>query len=165
MVVNAKTDGIYKLNMISINAIPGIFEIWLMDNYKKDSLDFRNNSSYAFNIYTADTTSYGSKRFSLVVRENPALGIHLLNFTAAEATGGTQVTWLTENESNYTSFTVQRSTDNGQTYADLTSLMSYGLGTYSFLDKTPANGVDQYRLKILDLNGTITYSKIVSLSY
>jgi len=66
--VSAKTNGIYKLNLTTIDAVPTIFDIWLMDKYKKDSLDFRNNPTYAFNLYTADTSSYGSHRFSLVLR-------------------------------------------------------------------------------------------------
>jgi hypothetical protein len=165
LVVNAKTDGIYKLNMTAIKAIPKIFEIWLMDNYTKDSLDFQNNPTYAFNIYTSDATSYGSQRFSLVVRQNPALGIHLLNFTASATNGGAQIGWLTENEADYTSFMVQRSINNGQTFTDLTTFTSAGLGAYSFLDKVPAKGTNQYRLKIQDLNGAITYSEVISLSY
>ena len=42
---------------------------------------------------------------------------------------------------------------------------SSATGTYSFLDKAPPVAADQYRLKIEDLNGTITYSKIVTLMY
>ncbi|MDB4904312.1 MAG: hypothetical protein JWQ63_3593 [Mucilaginibacter sp.] len=165
LVVNAQTDGIYKLNKTALKAIPKIFEIWLMDNYAKDSLDFRSNSTYAFNIYMSDATSYGNQRFSIVVRQNPALGIHLLNFTATKVSGGAQIDWLTENEVDYTGFSVQRSTDNGQNFTDITSLISSSLGTYNYLDKSPAKGTDQYRLKIQDLNGTITYSKVISLSY
>jgi hypothetical protein len=165
LAVTAKTDGIYKLNKTGLKALPKIFEVWLIDNYTSDSLDFRNNSSYAFNIYTSDPASYGNQRFSIVVREDPALGIHLLNFTATTISGNTQIAWLTENEVDYTSFSVQRSTDNGQTFADLNTVISAGLGTYSYLDKSPAKGADQYRLKIQDLNGTITYSRVISLSY
>jgi hypothetical protein len=165
LAVSAQTDGIYKLKKIGLKALPKIFEVWLMDNYTSDSLDFRNNSTYAFDIYTSDPASYGNQRFSIVVREDPALGIHLLNFTATSTNGETQIAWLTENEVDYTTFTVQRSTNNGQTFTDLTSSISAGLGTYSYLDKSPAKGTDQYRLKIQDLNGTITYSKVISLSY
>lgn len=66
--VNAKSDGVYSLNMQEINSIPNTYSIWLMDNYKKDSIDMRSNSSYAFDLYTADTTSFGSHRFKLVLR-------------------------------------------------------------------------------------------------
>jgi len=163
--VNAKTDGIYKLNMTTISTIPQLFEIWLMDNYKKDSLDFRQYPGYAFNIIGADTNSYGSHRFSLVIRQNPALGVRLSNFTATKATAGAQVAWTTTNEMNYTSFSIERSTDNGQTYISLSSFTSSNKSSYSFLDKTPATGTDLYRLKVVDLNGTVRYSASVSLSY
>jgi hypothetical protein len=65
--VNATNDGIYKLEMLSINSIPPVFKIWLKDNYKKDSIDYRKNPSYAFNIYKGDTTTFGSHRFKLVI--------------------------------------------------------------------------------------------------
>jgi hypothetical protein len=165
LVVNAKTDGVYNLNMISINSVPSIFEIWLIDNYKKDSLDFRQNKSYAFDLYKADTNSYGSHRFSLVIHEDLLLGVHLLNFKAVKTTAGTKCTWVTENEQNYTGFSIERSTDNGQTYNSLTSFMSSGLGTYTFVDTTPVIGKDLYRLKFQDINGVISYSSVISLIY
>lgn len=163
--VKAKTDGIYNLSMTTISSIPDIFEIWLMDSYKKDSLDFRVNSSYAFNIFNSDTSSFGDHRFSLVIRQNKAIGVHLLNFMATKTPEGTQVGWITELEKNYTSFTIERSTDNGQTYKALTSFISSAASNYGFLDKTPVSGVDLYRLKLQDLNGTITYSTPISLNY
>ena len=67
--VNAKTDGVYSLKMVTIKSVPATYHLWLMDKYKKDSLDFRYNSKYAFNIYKADTSSFGSHRFKLVIRQ------------------------------------------------------------------------------------------------
>jgi hypothetical protein len=163
--VNATADGVYKLNMTEIVAISPLFEIWLMDAYKNDSLDMRQNKTYAFNIALADTNSYGSNRFSLVIRQNPALGVHLLSFRATKVTDGAQIVWTTENEQNYTNFTVERSTDNGTTFEVLGGFASSALGTYGFLDKNPAAAANQYRLKLEDLNGNITYSVIVTLIY
>jgi trimeric autotransporter adhesin len=68
--VNAQASGIYSLNMIAIKNIPSVYRIWLKDNYQKDSLDYRANPTYSFNINTADTTSFGSNRFKLVISEN-----------------------------------------------------------------------------------------------
>lgn len=161
--VGAKSDGIYKLTMTTVKAIPVLFDIWLMDNYKKDSLDFRNNPSYNFNLYTADTNSYASKRFTIVIRQNKSLAVHLLNFTAAKADGGVRATWVTENEFNYTTFSVERSTDNGTTFSALTTLTSAAGGTYTFLDKAPASGSNTYRLKLTDLNGAVIYSTAVAV--
>ena len=166
--VNTTSDGVYKLNLTEIKAIPRLYDIWLMDAYQKDSLDIRHNLTYAFNVIRSDTNTYGSKRFTLVIRQNAALGVHLLDFTAARASGGVQVNWKTENEENYTNFTVERSTDNGANFNAIGSLISSAQGSYGLLDTNPlivAGTTDQYRLKLQDLNGAITYSRVVTLGY
>jgi trimeric autotransporter adhesin len=69
LAVSAKTDGIYKLGLKTITSIPDNYEIWLKDGFKKDSLDLRQNPTYAFNIYKTDTTSFGRNRFKVLLRE------------------------------------------------------------------------------------------------
>ncbi len=165
LTVTATATGLYQLNMTATKSIPALYTMWLKDAYKQDSLDIRANPVYSFNIDKTDTASFGASRFSLVMSENPALMVHLLDFNATKATGGSQVVWKTENEQNYTNFTVQRSIDGGVTFAVLGGFASSALGTYSFLDANPAMKANQYRLKIQDLNGTITYSKVVTLIY
>jgi hypothetical protein len=167
--VGAGAYGTYKLNMTELKEIPDIFEIWLMDRYSKDSLDMRHNKTYAFDINT-DTNSYGNNRFKLVIRQNPALELHLLNFTATKVTEGAQLVWKTENEENYTYFTVEKSTDNGVTFNVLGGFTSYAAGTYGLLDKDPfpigyTTATDKYRLKMEDINGAISYSETVTLTY
>jgi hypothetical protein len=163
--VYGKTDGLYTLNMAQVQALPAIYDVWLMDAYKNDSLDIKHNPAYGFNILNSDPASFGANRFSLVIRQNPALMVRLLNFTATKATGGAQVAWTTENEQNYTNFTIERSTDGGVTFNVLGGFPSGALGIYSFLDKYPPIAADQYRLKLGDLNGAISYSKVVTLIY
>ena len=68
LVVDAKSTGVYKLNLTAVNAIPSNINIWLKDKQQKDSLDFRLYPSYSFNINTADSTTYGKSRFSVVLR-------------------------------------------------------------------------------------------------
>ncbi|HEY8781218.1 MAG TPA: T9SS type A sorting domain-containing protein [Mucilaginibacter sp.] len=157
-------NGSYTLQRTALDAIPQLYEVWLMDNYKKDSLDLRHNTTYTFDM-SDDPNSYGPNRFQLVIRQNPALGVHLLNFAANKASGGAQVVWKTENEQNYTNFTVERSSDGGATFDVLGGIGSSALGTYSFLDENPPLAADQYRLKIEDLNGAISYSNVVTLIY
>jgi hypothetical protein len=163
--VNALADGTYTLNMTELKEVPQLFQIWLKDAFNKDSLDMKHNPSYSFNITKSDTNTYGSNRFKLIIRQDPALGLHLLDFAAAKASNGSQVVWKTENEENYTNFTVERSTDGGLTFGVLGGFASNALGTYSFLDRNPLQGVDQYRLKLEDINGSMSYSKVVTLMY
>ena len=163
--VYATADGVYSLNMSELKNIPDMYDVWLMDAYKRDSLNMRKSATYSFNLAHADTNSFGSKRFSLVIRQNPALATRLLTFTAAKATNGAQMTWKTVNEQNYTNFTVQRSTDGGNTFSNLGALVSNSAGSYSFVDNNPVVPADSYRLQITDLNGNISYSNIVPLQY
>ena len=166
--VNTTASGIYQLNMKQLIGIPQLFDIWLMDAYKKDSLDIRHNATYSFNVYKNDSASFGTKRFSLVIRQNPAYAYRLLGFTAANVPNTTplvQLAWKTENEQNYTNFTVERSTDNGKTFNVLGGMQGSGAGTYSLLDKTPVTGQNLYRLKQEDINSAITYSQVVPVMY
>jgi hypothetical protein len=158
-------SGTYTLNLKGAHTLPKLFDLWLMDAYKKDSLDIKDNSSYVFDLNLADTGSYGHNRFSLVIRENPARMVHLLKFAAIKTAEGNEVNWNTENEANYTGFDVERSTDAGATFNNLGNMMSNAEGAYNYLDKSPANGVNTYRLKITDLNGTVSYSSAATIMY
>jgi hypothetical protein len=166
LMVLAKTDGIYKLQMVNISEIPLLYDIWLMDAYKQDSLDMRYNSTYLFNVYKNDTTSFGNNRFRLVIRQNTAFAYRLLNFTAIKSTSSVQLAWSTENEADYTNFTVERSNNNGVTFNTIDSVTSDGTGAYSFIDKpTLTTGKNLYRLKQVDINSTITYSDVLTVIY
>ena len=162
--VGAANYGTYRVSMTELQGIPQLYDVWLMDHFIKDSVDMRHNKSYAFDM-TPDTNSYGAGRFQLVIRQNQALAIHLLSFKGSKAPGGAQVTWKTENEQNYTNFTVERSNDGGASYQVLGGFPSNAIGVYSYLDKNPPFAEDMYRLKIEDLNGTVTYSNIVTIMY
>ena len=163
--VDATNSGLLTLKRTQLDSLPPIYELWLMDRYKKDSLDLRNNDTYAFDVNKGDTASFGNNRFQIVVRQNKALGLHLLDFTAVKATNGVPITWKTENEESYTNFTVERSTDNGVTFDVLGGFASNNQHVYTFLDANPVKTVDLYRLKLEDLNGTISYSKVITIVY
>ncbi|HVW94581.1 MAG TPA: PKD domain-containing protein [Mucilaginibacter sp.] len=163
--VNATASGQYSIHRTELRNIPDLYEIWLLDAFKKDSLDLKNNSGYTFYINKADTNTFGSHRFSLIIRQNPALALRLLDFTAKKTSSGAQLNWKTENEKYYTNFTIERSTDGGETYKVLGGFASTDDGIYSFLDKNPDVAANTYRLKLEDLNGTVTYSDPVTLMY
>ncbi|ASU32456.1 T9SS type A sorting domain-containing protein [Mucilaginibacter xinganensis] len=163
--VRAASSGQYTINRSDLTAIPALYQIWLIDKYKKDSLDLRHNDKYVFNVDLNDAGSFGGKRFMVVTRQDPALGVHLLDFTGTKAKGGAQIAWKTENEDDYTGFTVERSTDNGITFKAIGGFSSNSMGTYSLLDKTPPDGADYYRLKIQLVDSSIVYSKVVKLMY
>ncbi|HWZ14706.1 MAG TPA: hypothetical protein VNW95_05660 [Mucilaginibacter sp.] len=162
--VTATASDIYTLNLTEINSIPANYDIWLKDVYKKDSVDFRHNPTYSFGLNLADTNSFGSNRFSLVIRENQinTLKVHLLDFKANKAKGGIQFTWKTENEGNNTTFVLEKAREKGEPFTQLTRITSSGTSTYYFFDKIHAYGEAVYRLKVISQDGVVITSKVVS---
>lgn len=93
-------------------------------------------------IISGTPTSYGSKRFSLVIRQNPGYACRRLDFTAAKILSGSQVevAWKAENEQNYTNFTVERSRDGGKTFQVIGGVQASGASIHGLTDKSPVNG-------------------------
>ncbi len=65
--LTAKSDGAYSLKIDYQKNLPATTQIWLKDAYLKDSVNVRAKN-YQFNIIKADTSSYGTQRFKLVIR-------------------------------------------------------------------------------------------------
>ncbi len=162
--VNMTAAGNYQIKLLTAKNIPAAYDVWLMDAYKKDSLDLKNNPVYTFEA-NVDTNTYGNHRFSLVIRQNVALTVHLLSFDAVKSTNDVKLKWTAENEADYTGYVVERSTDGGKTFKVIDSLTSAGLGTYNDLDPSPILGTNYYRLKQTDVAGNVSYSNIVKIMY
>jgi hypothetical protein len=65
--VNAKRTGVYLLGISYLHKIPAGIHVWLQDSARKDSLDLRVGN-YAFYVDKADSTTYGRRRFRVVLR-------------------------------------------------------------------------------------------------
>lgn len=163
--VEATSSGTLKLKTTKLDSLPPLYEVWLMDKYKKDSINLRSVKDYIFTIDKSDTLSFGSSRFSVVVRQTPVAPFKLVDFNATKVLAGAQVEWTTQNESNNTHFTVQRSTDGGSNFATLKMMLSSSVGSYIYIDKTPPAAVDQYRLMATDNMGSVSFTKPVELMY
>lgn len=67
--VSAKTDGKYLLKISYEKSFPADKKVWLRDTYLKDSLDLRTGN-YTFDLTRADTNTFGSNRFQLLIKTN-----------------------------------------------------------------------------------------------
>lgn len=78
-----------------------------------------------------------------------------------------QLTWATATELNSDYFSVQRSVDLRE-FSDMGRVKSAGDSRqrleYSFTDETPLPGVNYYRLKQVDKDGSSEYSKIIAVN-
>lgn len=162
---DATASGQYQLKLSDLSDLPDIYEVWLKDRFTKDSLDIKNNRVYSFTFDKSNAASFGKDRFSLILRQDPALALKLLDFTAVKVTAGAKTTWSVKNEANYTTFVVQKSTDNGTTWQNIDVIQSNNIGSYSYTDVNPVKGLNKYRLQLTDLNNDISFSKDASLMY
>ena len=166
LAVSASSNGSYQLNLREIQGIPAIYQLILKDNYLKDSINIRSQRKYTFTLNNNDTSTYGTSRFVLLIREDPTLMVRLNSFAARPDFPKTVlVNWSSQNEFDYTHFVVERSIDGGKTYLFLDSLISTGAGNYNIRDHQPNNGTSYYRLKMTDLNGTVSYATPIKISY
>lgn len=100
------------------------------------------------------------------------LPIMLHIFEAQKASSTTALlTWTTQQESNNSGFSIERSTNSKDWYniGFVTSLAENGNShsalDYSFTDKQVLNGKNYYRLKIVSLQGEIEYSEVRILQF
>jgi hypothetical protein len=89
------------------------------------------------------------------------LPLSLLSFTASRKANSAFVQWNTSNESNLNVFEIQRKV-NGvfSTVGKVVANNNAGQTQYQFSEINTSNLISEYRLKILENNGTYRYSEI-----
>jgi hypothetical protein len=114
---------------------------------------------------TSRTGLNGFSRFAVAQSVLP-LPIELTSFTGRNEGNYNRLEWMTANETNNDRFDVERSTD-GVTFLKIGEVDGAGnsntLRSYTFNDLHPGAGVNYYRLKQVDFNGTFSHSGIVSI--
>ncbi|MEM1356900.1 MAG: T9SS type A sorting domain-containing protein [Bacteroidota bacterium] len=92
-----------------------------------------------------------------------ALPVEFLAFTAAPAGKQVQLRWTTTNEQNNDFFAVERSED-GDTFIPIGTVTGAGTTNlerhYESWDDQPHSGLNYYRLKQVDFDGSYTYSDV-----
>lgn len=92
------------------------------------------------------------------------LPVELVDVQAKLVGTTSQVTWQTAAEVNVLGFDIERLKNDGQTYGKLGFVKATGnAANYSFIDAAPRQGINYYRLKMVDNDGRIAYSKTVSV--
>jgi hypothetical protein len=93
------------------------------------------------------------------------LPVNLLSLAATATNNTVDIKWTTTAEINNAYFDIERSTD-GVHFEGIGKVKAGSTGNqlhdYSFTDREPEAGVNYYRLKQVDLNGTFEYSKVVT---
>jgi len=124
------------------------------DNINGNSFDLARGRAY-------NTTNY------VTVTLFSPLPIELLSFTGKSVDKTNLLEWVTTTEINNDYFTLERSSDATH-FNELGTIQGAGNSNtmlyYNFTDENPLNGVNYYRLKQTDFDGSFSYSNIVALS-
>ncbi|MEO5890697.1 MAG: T9SS type A sorting domain-containing protein [Ferruginibacter sp.] len=103
---------------------------------------------------------------SVDIIANP-LPVQLTMFTVIKKREGAYLQWQTENEINFSHFEIEKSKD-GNRFASVGLVNANNtpvFNQYALLDKAPYSGINFYRLKMVDKNGKINYSKIETVLF
>lgn len=126
--------------------------------------------SYADGIVTVSGISNSllpvdSTRYFTIASANSStpLPLRLLVFTADKSNQNTiWLNWTTDEEINFSHFEIERSPD-GLQWERLGSVQARnqpGISQYRFEDRTPGQGINYYRLKMLDTDNSFEYSPV-----
>ena len=121
--------------------------------------------SYSFDI-TTDAATKGDNRFEIALLGTAVLPTTLTSFTAQLQTSNkVAINWTSVTEVNADYYQLQRST-TGNSFTTIDKVAAKGVGAYTYLDDLSSiNNFPPsiyYRLQMVDKDGTITYSKVVS---
>ena len=101
------------------------------------------------------------------VNGNVPLPINLVSFEAIKQIKKVLLQWTTTNEVNAGKYNVERSADgiNYLNIGNVTANNNPGTNNYTLTDLKPLQGLNYYRLKIIDRDGSFRYSPIRKINF
>jgi len=95
-----------------------------------------------------------------------ALPVSISNFEATKKQDIITVDWQTATEINTNKFIIQHSID-GNSFTEIGNVIAIGTGanSYEFTDYKPSNGINYYRLQIVDKDGSSSFSKVLFVTF
>ncbi len=94
----------------------------------------------------------------------PSLPINLIEIGGSQMAEQINVFWKTSEEKDFSHFELLRSAD-AKEFVGIATVSASNKGYYSTSDTQPIEGINYYRLKMVDLDGTFSYSKVIRVKY
>jgi hypothetical protein len=96
------------------------------------------------------------------------LSVEARTFSVSKNNDSNKLSWQTASEKNNAQFQIERSQD-GETFSKIGEVKGRGNSNveqnYTFTDASPVKGINYYRLRQVDFDGTETVSKTVSTTF
>ncbi len=146
------------------------YQSWLMSavsNYQGTSA----LANYQLYVDPSASNRRGGIQLQLLVIPNDSLGIfsisiHEVQLNLSSEKEGVEIVWVDHLNLDINSYTIEHSTDAGRWEALTTLDQSQNTnGTYQYVDREPAEGMNYYRLRIRSNNGNEKHTAIHSINY
>ena len=104
---------------------------------------------------------------TIIVNPAVVLPVSLIEFKGKKQSAGILLEWTTENEIQSDRFEIERS-KNGASFYKIGTTNAIGIAGektfYSYMDLNPTDAKNYYRLKMIDINGKSSYTKVVAFN-
>ncbi|RYY30713.1 MAG: T9SS type A sorting domain-containing protein [Chitinophagaceae bacterium] len=139
---------------------------WVDQSYSTTSVTL--NLSGTYNIVLDYYENQGGNRLTFAVSGNLVLPVKLTAFNATPvANDKVRINWSAASQQNFNKFIVQSATD-GRNFNNIGEVNgapdSVSANHYTFYDRPVSTGKIYYRLAMVDLDATVKYSPVVTVS-
>ncbi len=154
----------YRLEFVAENFdnnVVGYLEDKFLDNTTLIQMNGKTTVDFSINT---DPASAVADRFRVVFIKVLPLPVKFTSISATQQNTAIALKWTVENEINISKYDVEKST-NGVNFIKINTTNATGTNnsstTYNFLDITPLQGNNFYRIRSYNQSGSFDYSKIV----
>ena len=159
---NLKANTTYTLKLNASEFVGNGLDAYLQDNVT-NTKTILSGASNEVSFTTGTDAAAFATRYSIVFGASP-LPVKNISLTAAKL-GNSQVAvkWSTIGESNISSYKIERSS-NGNSFTALATVSPSTAHSYSYIDASATAGTNYYRIKVVDVTGAVSYSKVVTIN-
>ncbi|WP_442794584.1 T9SS type A sorting domain-containing protein [Pelobium manganitolerans] len=113
------------------------------------------------------TSAPGFANYYLDINGPSVLPLKLVRFDGAVATNGVALKWESLNEEAVRAFVVEKRMSSDSEFLPITTVPAQNktINNYNYTDYSTFGDLAYYRLKMVDMDGTFSYSKIVVLKF
>lgn len=125
------------------------------------NVSMTNAGNYTLTLLSVD-------KLKMLITYNGVIPVELISFNAVAIESAIELNWVTATELNNSGFEIQRKSVNSD-WEKIGFVQGAGTTTerseYSFTDNFSGHGTVSYRLKQIDFDGTVSYSKEINVDF